>query len=174
MLIGVAAVALAFASMTYATEWWQIAISALVLVVFATAAIIALVDRGAAQAFALGIVAVMTIYAALIINGRIQSQNDSNPEFYGHGHLATTRILAFIHHKLAVVKYVDFQTGKELLNFDPRNSPRTVISSRIETPERTEFMRTGHAWCALLLGYIGGQFARWVYLRRITSLKDST
>jgi hypothetical protein len=39
-------------------------------------------------------------------------------------------------------------------------------------PRRENFMPIGHFWWAVLLGYIGGRFGRFVYLRRSESLQS--
>jgi hypothetical protein len=38
----------------------------------------------------------------------------------------------------------------------------------------TFFLPIGHFWFALLLGYLGGHFARFVYLRRLKDQAPAT
>ena len=64
---------------------------------------------------------------------------------------------------------------RELPNFDPQRTPqRTRIESNrvvpidvfVESPPQGDYPRIGHMWWAMLLGFAGGQFARFVYWRR--------
>jgi len=174
MLVLVAAVALAIVSLTYASDWWQIGVVTLVLLTFAAAAIVALVDRGGRQAFALGMVVIMTIYAGLIAYASLQTAREFNPEFRGQGSLPTSRLLASVYERFVDRTYVDVRTGKRLMNFDPTNSPPIIRiqARRVETPPERQFMQIGHAWFALLLACLGGQFARSVYCRRAGTRED--
>jgi len=49
--------------------------------------------------------------------------------------------------------------------------PRRVIRSEV-TPDARQFMQVGHLLWALLLGYIGGHFAKFVYVRRMREQKS--
>jgi len=69
---------------------------------------------------------------------------------------------------------IDPNTGEVLPAYAPQvsrygNSPYSLKSLRSfrESPSRDTFMMVGHCWWALLLGYAGGHFARFVYWRRI-------
>jgi hypothetical protein len=44
--------------------------------------------------------------------------------------------------------------------------PTTGFAFSGQIPDHEHFMALGHCLWALLLGYAGGHFARWVYLRR--------
>ena len=37
----------------------------------------------------------------------------------------------------------------------------------MEVPDHAAFLRIGQYWMILLLGCVGGQFARFIYLRRL-------
>jgi hypothetical protein len=180
LLALVALVALAIVSLKYASSAWQIGLTSIVLIVFVGAAILAFVDRKSSQAFAIGMVLTMTIYASLIAWGRLSSSNSSNREYTTSGRLPTTRILRMLHEGFARQYWVDPQTGDEIPGFAPnqdapsverrrassRQTPATIAARRAEAPSTDAFLRIGHCWWSLLLGYAGGRFARFVYLRR--------
>jgi hypothetical protein len=179
LLVLVALVALAIVSLKYASGAWQIGLTSIVLIVFIGAAIVAFVDRKSSQAFAIGMVLTMAIYAALIAWGRLSS-NDTNREFSISGRLPTTRMLRLLHQGFARRYWVDPQTGGEVPGPDsnqrapsvqrrrtsPAQTPATIAARRAEMPSADSFFRVGHCWWSLLLGYVGGRFARFVYLRR--------
>jgi peptidoglycan hydrolase-like protein with peptidoglycan-binding domain len=79
---------------------------------------------------------------------------------------------------------IDPQTGSILAAYAPKLS---VVSSTPgslrfggspasyrEIPQRAIFMPIGHCWWAILLGYVGGVFARMIYLRRTGDDKRSS
>jgi hypothetical protein len=69
-------------------------------------------------------------------------------------------------------KWIDFKTGKEIPGYVPSESPTGGIVvgtgvGRREVPPRGIFMPIGHCWWGLLLGYLGGIFAAFVFSRRM-------
>jgi hypothetical protein len=98
--------------------------------------------------------------------------------------LPTTRLLRYVHNAVQSSGYFDNRSGKEVPDYDPSNVPNAgeggfrgsmvldpgggfglAVSFR-EIPPREVFMPIGHCWWALILGYAGGHFARFVYWRR--------
>jgi hypothetical protein len=162
LLMLVAIVALAVVSLKYASVTWQGIVLSLTLLAFVAAAIAAFVDRGSRQAFALGMAVTMIIYAALVPTATLGSQ------------LPTSHVLNMIRGGVLKRVYVDRQTGEALPNYDPNNvailpggntSP-FVRPRQVTMPPSAQFKIIGHSWWALLLGYVGGRFARFVYVRR--------
>jgi hypothetical protein len=182
MLVAVALVALAIVSLTYASLWWRLGVVSLLMVVFTAAAIEAFVDRGARQAFAIGMLVTLIIYAGLIAYGRRDTDQGVEGDFSLYGQLPTSRLLRLVHQGIATQRYVNARTGEELPDFDPQtdraaqggrrfSAPGRIVATRVDTPTPGEFMKIGHCWWALLFGYIGGRFGRFVDKRRTTEEK---
>lgn len=182
LLIGVALLAVAIVSLKYASDTWLAIVAAITMLIFFVELIVAVVDRGPRQAFAIGCALTITAYA-LVLNtgqrtsgssGSISSQNVELDHM--RGRIPTTRLLRYVHAAVEDGTYVNVFTGKELPNRDPAKDPNrgsggfgglgTAVSYR-EIPPREIFMPVGHCWWALILGYAGGHFANNVYGRRL-------
>jgi hypothetical protein len=169
ILLLIAMIALAIVSMKYASTAWRTSVYTITMAIFMGAAVIAVIDRGSRQAYAIGMFLIMVIYGALIVNGavgRTQGGNrEMNPE---SGRLPTTRMVEYLFPITESVQWFDRRTNQLLPNFDPANArPGAAVYVRTtSTPEPANLMPIAHCWWALLLGYIGGRFARVVYLRR--------
>jgi len=164
----IALAALAVVSLQFASALWETIVAAIIIVSFVMAAIVALVDRQARQAFAIGFAVSMVVYGVVLSLGSLSS-SAANPEFNPDtGKLPTTRLLRPVFAAVAESRWIDFRTGQEVPGYDPQNpGPGMQFVSLDERPERTAFMRIAHGWWALVLGYLGGWLARFVYLRRI-------
>jgi hypothetical protein len=153
-----ALVAMAIASLLYASAAFRVLVSLLTMLAYIGAVIAVIVDRGPRQAFAIGLAISMTIYAVLIIHARVAGHQNYNAELYADevrvikGSLPTTSILQKV--LSAIVEWKD----------DSRVRNR---ADEPEFPNSREIMRIGHCWWALLLGYVGGRFAAFLYTRRI-------
>jgi hypothetical protein len=160
--------ALVVVSLRFATPAWETVVASIAVVALALAVIVSLVDRHARQAFAIGFAASMILYGVVLAVESFSSPG-TNPEFNPDtGTLPTTRLLRPVFVAITKTRWIDFRTGKEVPDYDPQNpGPGMQFVSLDERPERTAFMRIGHSWWALVLGYVGGWFGRFVYLRRI-------
>ncbi len=184
MLIFVALVALAIASLKYANEAFLALVAAVTMFALIVALIIAAVDRGPRQAFAIGVALTMVAYGLILITGQLTSGSGGNVtskniEFdQWAGRLPTTRLLRYVHMAVQRNEWIDSTTGKVIPSFDPKNPVIPIGGSGgfggggggaqfRETPTRKFFMPIGHCWWALILGYAGGQFGRYVYARRM-------
>jgi hypothetical protein len=170
LLLLVALAALAIASIRYATTTWRTAVYTITMVVFMAGAVVAVIDRGPRQAFAIGMVLTMIIYAISVRNG-VYGERGINRELDpDDGRLPTTRISSYFYRPVITYRWFNGDTGGELVNYDPQNPPtglRSKVFRRdIKSPSTEDFMQIAHSWWALLLGYLGGQFARFVYVRR--------
>jgi hypothetical protein len=186
----VAAVAVACAALKYANEYWLAVVSLVTLVAYVAATIVALVDRGPRQVAAVGFLATMSIYAALLYarrpEGAANTLPRSHPEFDPYnGILPTTRLMRPLFEAMSANWYVDLATGKSLNEsqlpsgativsysgggFAPGGvaAPTTGFTHVGEIPAREHFMPIAHCFWALLFGYIAAKFARWVYARRL-------
>ncbi len=123
--------------------------------------IVAFVDRGARQVFAIGFVLAAASYGCLI-----QTGVSYLPTSWALGHLYTV---------VEQGRWIDTDTGKELPNFDPSKTPQRIriVGNRglpvdvwEERPAEATFIRIGRIWFALLVGYVGGIFACFVHGRR--------
>jgi hypothetical protein len=152
LLILVAAIALAIVSLRYATPWWQAVVGLLLMVLFFAAVIAAIFERGPRQAFAIGFVVVVFGYAIMLANGRKSFSPNGNTltyeELHGAGYLPTTVVLG------------------ELYDVFYREGGNRYASPKAGSPSQSNFARIGHCWWALLLGYLGGSFARRLDERR--------
>jgi hypothetical protein len=164
MLLALAFVALACASLKYAGEVWWMVLSATALVGFLAAAVVAVVARGRGQAQAIGFVLCVAIYAVLILSTpSVSSDRVPKPDPFGWS--PSTKILGHLFEMLSTRTYVDLRTGEIVVDYDPASSSRRV-GARV-SPDRVYFMTIGHLLWAMILGYFGSRFAGWIYGRRI-------
>jgi hypothetical protein len=105
LLVLVALAALMVASLRYASDGWNVALLAAVASVFYVAGIFAIAIRGPRQAFALGTMFHMGIYAALLANPVVEHQRYLP---------TTTRLLQYLHSSIVVVRFLDGATGQEI------------------------------------------------------------
>jgi hypothetical protein len=184
MLVLVAFVAVALASLAYANDVWVSIVSGILVIVVTAALIIAIVDRGFRQAFAIGFVLASLVYALALATGITTGQfgdaHFKNIEMdQWEGRLPTTGALRLLHSGLSRSGYFD-ANGKRLPNFNPQiaagwagggggMAPGFAGPSYVEIPPREKFMPIGHCWWAMLLGYAGGLFALYVHRRRLRS-----
>jgi hypothetical protein len=187
LLILVAAVALAMVSLKYASPAWQVVLGLSVMLVLFAAVIVAIVDRGPRQAFALGMAVIILGYGLLVANGRQQSnQTTTNVELRASsGHLPTTALLRYLFSSISQVEFKD-STGKVISENEAqttvsawqaamqsgRGAPQMPPLFSEQHPAEEIFTPIGHFWWALLFGYLGGQFARFTYARRIREQPD--
>lgn len=161
-MVFVAITAVAIVSLKYASETWEAIVFGLVLILFSIFLVVALVDRGRRQAFAIGMAVIMAAYTLMDAYG-------PQPKFR-HSGIPTNPLLMRLHRTVAVPAYFDQQTGQQILDIAaPADaSAATPPNAYIDSVPRLEhFMRIGHMWFAILFGYIGGLFARFVYIRRL-------
>jgi hypothetical protein len=163
LLVVVTFVAIGCAAMTYASDgWWQ-AIAAFAFCLIVVTAIMSCLDRGTRRAFAIGF-----LIASMIYLGGLQMRqrtDGTNNELKSRGSgtvFVSTSLLRAWHSAITV-------ESKEVMTSEGRGGA-TVRGTRIHTsPAPTTFMRIGHTLVMLLLGYVGGHFARFVYSRRMTT-----
>lgn len=152
----VAILATAIVSLSYASAVWQILLGLLVLVVFIGALVGAIVDRGRRQAFAIGMVAAIAVYQATLIHAGLGKT--ANTEFMSgraSSRLPTTSLLRRL-----------FEVVVERTERLGQGAFAGTVVDTTESPIGSAFMSVGHCWWALLLGYAGGRFAQFLYLRR--------
>lgn len=181
-------VSVAFASLKFANDFWFMTVATVTMIVLFGSLIIATIDRGARQAFAIGFALTMIAYGAMLTTGhRIVgsggSMNSKNVEFdQWAGRLPTTRLLRYVHMAVERNEWTD-ASGNVIPGYDPKKPVVPQISNRgpssgsfggpvggaffREVPPREIFVPIGHCWWSLLLGYVGGYFGRFVYWRRI-------
>jgi len=148
------------------------------------AVITALVGRGELRAAAIGFAVCVLAYAILFRAAPTDTNTGRSQELDPYsGSLPTTRLLLPVFRSMVKGAYFDYQTGKELPDFDPKNpASATVVGGGMgggfgggmgggfggssvffrESPQRENFMAVGHILWALALGYLGGRFAVWV------------
>jgi hypothetical protein len=170
------AFAIGFTALKFANQWWLAAIGGVTLLTFLAASIVAIIDRGPRQAYAIGFAACVIGYAPLFMLG-----NEMDPFT---GELPTSRMLQPVFLAVRVQTYLNVRTREELLesqlpddaliegksafpNYRPPNSVGTYFVRSSSLPDLQHFMPIGHCLWVLLLGYAGGHFARWVYFRRL-------
>jgi hypothetical protein len=167
----------ACAALRYANVYWLAAVTLLTLVTFIAAAVIALIDRDARQALAIGFVTAAAIYMTLIFCMRVTGDNRGNVRSYNaeldpeEGSFPTTLSLRPLFVSIQEHWYID-PSGTPIRR---SQLPPAVIANPNnggyvydqERPNRQHFMLIGHCLWALLFGYVAAKFARWVYARRL-------
>jgi hypothetical protein len=158
----------AIASLRYASTGWRTAVYAITMAAFMWAAVVAVVDRGRAQAFAIGMVLCMAIYGAAVYLSPVGVERGSRELEPTRGHLPTTKLAAFFYRPTVTTTWRDQRTGVLLPNYDPANAPPGTVAARStsSTPVPATFMAIAHCWWSLLLGYIGARVSEVVYMRR--------
>jgi hypothetical protein len=152
----VALVAVAIVSLRYASPLWQGVIGMATMLAFFAAVLAGIFDRGPRQVFAIALALVMLAYGLAASQGRPP----------------TTLILRALHGAMAEYHGRDANTGQVIPDFDLAKWQADLAATGttsivvIPSPPEEEFMPIGHYWFALLFGYVGGKFARFVYLRR--------
>ena len=171
LLVFVALCALAIVSFRFASPGWRTVVLTIVLVMFWTATIVAFVGRGPRQAFAIGCTLSMFMYGLALLSAGDFGNWSRNPELYpSTGRLPTSQLLNPLFNAIVEVRWIDFQTGKEIKDYDPtspQNATGAATVTLSELPNRGLFGAIGHSWWSIVFGLCGGWFARFVYLRRI-------
>jgi hypothetical protein len=167
LLLLIAMVALAIVSMKYASPAWRTCVYTITMATFMWAAVIAVIDRGPRQSFAIGMVLLMVIYGVLVLNAPRRQERNLELDL-DYGRLPTSRAVKYLFPPGETVEWWDRGTLQLLPNYDPKNPPPGIQAFRQtrSTPDPPTLMAIAHCWWALLLGYLGGRFARVVYLRR--------
>jgi hypothetical protein len=166
-MIVVALVALAIASLIYANQEWAMLVSAAIFLALLAAILTALIDRGFRQAFAIGfgvtLVACSLPFAWSSVTGS----------------LPTDRVIRRIYDGIGRVEFIDSRTDEVITDFKPSNpslpfppvgrgyDPAVGYAISVDVPPEHLFLAIGHRWFALLLAYLGGLFALFVYRRRM-------
>ena len=176
-LLLITAVVIACAALKLANEYWLITVSLATLLVFIAAAIVAIVDRGSRQVFAIGFIVAGVVYGGFLSGFGPKDER-----------LPTTRLLSPVYGLVAVTWYWDLAAKRSISESElPPGAkihygggggggfggavlpppPTTGFAYSEQLPYHEHFMTIGHCLWALLLGYAGGHFARWVYHRRL-------
>jgi hypothetical protein len=191
-LLLVAFAAFACAALTYSNNAWLAAVASVAMVLFFRALIVAAVERGPSQAFAIGMTLVMAGYGLVLVCSRIVHNGDTlNMELSNLGHLPTTQLLGCLDRGISDYRWIDGYTGREDPLFQPplsvnqidlspdwlrellragRHLPGVSFHGKhvVKVPNDGEFYRTGHSAWAVVLGFLGGAFARSLYQRRVS------
>ena len=190
-----AAVAGAFAALKFASSTWLAAVAAFTMLVCMYQAVVAFVDRGPRQAFALGFILCAASYLTIFF-----VQIEVHPF---QARFPTSRLLRIAFEAMRERLYVDEQTGVEVVQSKipsganviedyswtitppPSQGGELAVTSsagyaffppmgagssfrRIgDVPPRQMFMPIGHFLWALLIGYLGGRLGKYVYARRV-------
>jgi hypothetical protein len=180
LLLLFTAIFIGCAALKYANERWAAGAMSASILGFLIATILALVDRGSKQAFAIGFAVVVATYMGLLFAmGEFSGSPGMNhPEFHpNEGQLPTTLALRPVYAAVVQDVYAETATGKRLVASQlPKDA---VVDEQASTgfttapyyfagvrPLPGHFMTVGHKLWALLLAYVGGHFARFVYARR--------
>ena len=179
LFVLVALVALAIVSLKYASFFWQGVIGLLAMFALFAAAMLAIFERGPRRAFGIGCLLVMLSYAIAVLSGGPPPPGfpnmPQNPELDSqYGRLPTTHLLRTLHALLAERHWYDPNTGELVPDFDPSEHISVTMGPPVQravlpqyTPSSELFTPVGHYWWAIVLGYLGGCFARFVNVRRM-------
>ena len=183
LLILVALVGLACVSLKFANDWFWIGLSTAAMLLFMAAIVVAFIDRGSRQAFAIGFVLCAGMYAAAVALATAKNGREFDP--YA-GSLPTTKLMRWPFEKMVLIEYLlmdanmqydqskRFPTSQEALAYRaklglPAGTMGAAFGGGVgasEFPLREDFLGVAHVWWGLLLGYCGGRFAKLIYMRR--------
>jgi hypothetical protein len=189
LLVFVAAFACALVSLRNASPVWQMTIGLITLLAVIYAVVVGIFDRGPRRAFAVAFLLVVTGYGALVwcgakyMNGATASSSCTTYEFRNkefdlrNGNLPTTQLLFYLYHAVTSVRWYYGNTGQPVPIAEVNKAKAQLSAGNNSWPlhlpfieERdvsmADFASVGHFWWALFLGCLGGQFARFVHLRR--------
>lgn len=200
-LLGVIAfLAVACAAMVHPTELWVTVLATFVMIVGAIAIILAAILRGRTQAFAIGFAAVLACYLLGVQNTRppyIVSTLGTTRFVDSQGRLPTSILLANLWWRMRTPYYFDGENRPiepydgTLEEVESRRAGRFTAGSAIKPPSSfgqpggptvynvslfpilQTVLNVGHLLFALAFGYLGGKFAVWVYLRRVSREDNS-
>ncbi len=171
LLLAVALAGLVCVSLKFANDWFWIGLSGAAMLLFMAAAVVSFVGRGAGQAFAIGFILCAGIYCGvLLVSGR-------EPEFSPYsGAMPTTLVMRAPFEAVVKVEYMPsgtmqkFATQAEAEAYQASSGAPGINGGGSmgfwQTPTEERFMAVAHVWWAVLIGYVGGRFARLVYVRR--------
>jgi hypothetical protein len=172
LFVFVALVALAVVSLKYASELWLALVAAITMVVCFAALIVAVVDRGPRQAFAIGFTLVAVGYTALLVGELPKDIDSSLPS----ARLPTTLLLRHMYFSMRTPRWTDPNTREPMPNDEALAQRRLLGPNRtafggngpylVNYPKESVFIPIGHCWWTLALAYAGGRFARHIYVRR--------
>ncbi len=179
LLLLTAAVALAIVSLRYASDFWQGLIGVFAILALIAAILTGIFDRGPRQVFAIGFAGAMATYGLLVACGHQEkSPIPHNIEFrIGEGKYPTTALLRCGYQLIAYYVQVD-SSGRPVSDAEAQRmwaawntagGPPPGLSS-VAHPDQAFFTTVGHFWWGLLFGFVGGHFARFVYLRHTEEL----
>lgn len=163
LLIVVTIIAIGCAALTFASDGWRIAVDTITFFIVMTAGVVAIVGTDARRVFAIGFLVFGCGYFGVL--WLQNTWHDIPTEFDARARLPSSKLLLTWYNAIAVPTESDdpmalFGAGGGFAPAMP--ATRTVISPPIDT-----FMHIGHTLVMLMLGYLGGHFARFVYLRRM-------
>jgi hypothetical protein len=176
LLAFVTVAAVGCVALKYANEWWVAGVAAFTLVAFMAAVVVALVDRGPRQAFAIGFAACAAIYGGMVASSRwfyaggagavVPNVNrEMDPD---GGTLPTSQALGALYRAVVVEGYIDHATGQRSTSRPgPPGQPLSPSIGIRQEPAPTMFMPVGHCLWLLMLAYAGGLFAKFVNARRM-------
>ncbi|TWT73809.1 hypothetical protein Pla123a_37030 [Posidoniimonas polymericola] len=175
LLVGFASAGMA--SLLYASPAvgavWQLLVAALVFAAAARAWLL----PGPRRVYAVGFLAVAVAYTAVLysygneVSNGYRSNYEYNP---GGGKMPTNKLMQQPHTWVAASRsyFVDID-GKRYPQVPPghtigdiyNNSTGQKLVAYHVLPEAESFMTVAHCLWTLLLGYVGGKYAVWVYTR---------
>jgi hypothetical protein len=149
---------------------WAAVFFGIGLVAIVCMAIIAFVDRGSRQAYAIGFTLAAIIYTATVLVAQAGFGGELDPY---SGYLPTTKLLTPLFTLINQGTWIDLSTGKEIPNYvQPKVSAGGGMGGAVglrDSLDRRSFMMVGHVFWGLLFGFIGGYFGRLTYARRQTN-----
>jgi len=195
----VAAVGVAIVSLIYASLLWLMLIGLAAALAAILALIIGLVDRGPRRAFPIGFAVAMLGYLCAVLNAQkfmlppgsemFANQNVELDPY--NGKLPTSAVLRYLYcNSVREYRVFDLNTGARIpeseigkviiVTESPEGlSPGSWVGAVAPgqrgaysqtRPPGDKFMAIGHFWWALMFGYIGGKFARFISVRRNSEL----
>lgn len=192
LLLIVAFVALAITSLRNASGMWLSILASLIVVVGGVMIVMACIERGARQAFAIGFATIMGVYLAAV---HFTPAPRSAQAFVGtlhptalnyNGALPTAALLGELWLRVRAPYYVTVGSNTPFERYagplkdveaqsfgggqlkPPKQAPPNGTGYWLQVhPKLSNFLAVGHLLFALALAYVGGKFAVWIYHRRL-------
>ena len=177
LLIWTAVIALGCVALRSASAGWVAAILAIVLLILATATLLAVFRQGADRAQWIGFGVFGWLYWLLLMFGQLDGPGQLDNPFWPRN-FATAKLSALLYDRLYSEPRTHYGMGGADSMMGPMSGmggmPGSGSVSAITGPSRADFINVAHSLWTLLLAACGGWLARWIYATGPAAKKEAS